>query len=121
MLSFLLSSMLFLALLLVLNVFFNWINCTLEKFPVLNNLGVPEEYISSLGTAPNLDCAELEVPVDYTDPRGEKITLGMTRYRITILVKRYGSIIYNPGGPGGAGSLSAISQGLGVPALRTQQ
>lgn len=41
----------------------------------------------------------------------------MTRYRKTIPGKRHGSIVYNPGGPGGVGSLSAISQTLGVPAF----
>lgn len=62
MFSFLLSSIPFIALFSTVECFsLDWKNCTLEKFPALNNLGVPDEYISLLGTAPNLDCAELEV------------------------------------------------------------
>lgn len=93
----------------------DWKNCTLQNFPALSNLGLPNEFLSPLGSAPNLDCADLEVPVDWSNPNGEKITLGMTRFRAIVPNKRLGSVIYNPGGPGGAGSLSAIAQALGLP------
>ena len=92
----------------------NWKSCTLENFPAVGNLGLPADDISKLGTAPNLDCADLEVPVDWNHPDGEKITLGMTRHRAGSPEKKVGSLVYNPGGPGGAGSVSAIAQALGL-------
>src|SRR5215213_1195604 len=53
---------------------------------------------------PNLQCGELAVPLDYDHPRGEKITLGFNRLPAQDTADRVGSLIVNPGGPGGAGS-----------------
>ena len=91
-----------------------WKNCTVDNFPSIATLGVPAEYIPLLETAPNLDCAEMEVPIDWSDPEGGNITLGMARYHTTGIGPRLGTIIYNPGGPGGSGALSAMAQALGI-------
>jgi pimeloyl-ACP methyl ester carboxylesterase len=48
-----------------------------------------------------LECGQLEVPLDYTRPRGEKVTLATVRAAAT--GKRRGVIFVNPGGPGGSG------------------
>jgi pimeloyl-ACP methyl ester carboxylesterase len=94
----------------------DWKNCTVKHFPALKNLGIPSEYLSSLDNLATLDCAELEVPVRWGNPEGEKIKLGMARYRTPGPTrKRQGSLIYNPGGPGEAGSVSAIAYALGKP------
>ncbi|KAL4740006.1 hypothetical protein BDV11DRAFT_204616 [Aspergillus similis] len=91
----------------------NWRNCTVANFPGLANLGV-DSYIDQFGNASHLDCGELQVPLDWSRPHGENITLGMARYRATLPGKRLGSIIYNPGGPGGPGSISALAQAVGI-------
>ncbi|QLQ39089.2 alpha/beta hydrolase [Micromonospora robiginosa] len=49
---------------------------------------------------PGLDCATVEVPLEYADPDGEQITLAVTRHRATDPARRIGSLFINPGGPG---------------------
>src|SRR3954449_6538806 len=70
----------------------------------------------------SLRCGELAVPLDYRHPRGAQIRLGFNRVRAQERRRRVGSLIVNPGGPGGAGSdvvaLEAAGAGLWHPALR---
>ncbi|MBR8741078.1 alpha/beta hydrolase [Nocardiopsis sp. MG754419] len=47
-----------------------------------------------------LDCATIEVPLEYTDPDGERIPLAVVRHRATDPDERIGSLFINPGGPG---------------------
>lgn len=49
-----------------------------------------------------MECAELTVPVDYADPDGETTTVVLSRIASTGDASR-GSLILNPGGPGGSG------------------
>jgi len=62
------------------------------------------------------------VPLDYAKPTGEKIRLGFARLRASDRARRVGSLIVNPGGPGGAGSdviaPEAAGKHLWHPALR---
>ncbi|KAI4158185.1 MAG: hypothetical protein LQ342_007697 [Letrouitia transgressa] len=90
-----------------------WKNCSVENFPSIARLVLPE-YTDSLGVAPGLDCAELEVPVDWNKVEGENITLGMARYHATGPGLRLGTVVYNPGGPGGSGAQTVIWQALGI-------
>ncbi|OEJ24237.1 peptidase [Streptomyces agglomeratus] len=53
-------------------------------------------------TYPKLQCASVEVPLDHVDPRGEKITLALSRIRHTAKTFQ-GPLLVNPGGPGGSG------------------
>lgn len=46
------------------------------------------------------ECTEVTVPADYDRPRGETITLAMTRRPAE---NPRGSLLVNPGGPGGSG------------------
>ncbi|MCW2899163.1 MAG: peptidase [Streptosporangiaceae bacterium] len=52
-----------------------------------------------------IQCAELQVPLDYARPQGQKITLELTRTPHTGTGKAKGDIVVNPGGPGGEGAL----------------
>ncbi|AUY48379.1 alpha/beta hydrolase [Streptomyces sp. CB01881] len=53
---------------------------------------------------PALQCAMLEVPVDYADPRGRKIKIKVNRLPATApRDKQQGPILLNPGGPGSSG------------------
>jgi pimeloyl-ACP methyl ester carboxylesterase len=47
------------------------------------------------------ECASLRVPLDYTRPNGRQLTLALARRPAT--GKRIGSLVVNPGGPGGSG------------------
>ncbi|PRY32422.1 alpha/beta hydrolase [Umezawaea tangerina] len=46
-------------------------------------------------------CATADVPLDYHDPGGPKIGLGVTRKQAGDPTRRIGSLFLNPGGPGG--------------------
>ncbi len=48
------------------------------------------------------ECATLMVPLDYGDPGGEQIEIAVTR-SATTGDERIGSVLLNPGGPGGSG------------------
>lgn len=55
-----------------------------------------------------LDCARLEVPLDYAKSDGRTIKLGLLRQRASG-AKRIGSLLLNPGGPGGSGMSTVAS------------
>ncbi|HEY0806120.1 MAG TPA: alpha/beta hydrolase [Pseudonocardiaceae bacterium] len=50
-----------------------------------------------------LQCARLSAPVDYAKPNGPKLTIGVMRIKATDPANRIGSLLVNPGGPGGSG------------------
>ncbi|MGM1059296.1 alpha/beta fold hydrolase [Saccharothrix sp. Mg75] len=50
-----------------------------------------------------LECAEVVLPLDYRNPRGERISLVVSRSRATEPARRRGVLVVNPGGPGGSG------------------
>ena len=50
-----------------------------------------------------LECAEFTVPVDYNDLSGETIQISINRHVAGDSASRLGSIVSNPGGPGGSG------------------
>ncbi|MEU3373142.1 alpha/beta hydrolase [Streptomyces sp. NPDC006660] len=55
-------------------------------------------------TAPTLQCALLDVPVDYADPHGRKIKIKVNRLPATApRSEQQGPILLNPGGPGDSG------------------
>ncbi|GAB3699994.1 alpha/beta hydrolase [Nocardiopsis oceani] len=49
----------------------------------------------------DLECAEVEVPLDYADPEGERLTLGISRAAATDPEAHRGILLLNAGGPGG--------------------
>ena len=53
------------------------------------------------------DCATLSVPLDYAKPAGKKIGLAVLKVRAGDKSERVGSLVVNPGGPGGSGVLFA--------------
>jgi pimeloyl-ACP methyl ester carboxylesterase len=52
---------------------------------------------------PTRECGELTVPLDYDEPDGTTITVAVARVPAANQTERIGSLITNPGGPGGAG------------------
>ena len=75
-----------------------WSSCTLSGAQ-----GVP------------MKCANLQVPLNYADPGGRKITLALSEVAATAPAsQQQGDLLVNPGGPGASGrSLAAdVAQGL---------
>ncbi|WP_084477429.1 alpha/beta hydrolase [Actinokineospora enzanensis] len=54
-----------------------------------------------------VQCAQLTVPLDYAQPGGDTIRIGILRKPATDADDRIGSLIVNPGGPGAAGLATA--------------
>jgi len=54
------------------------------------------------------DCTYLEVPMDYQRPGGKTIRLAVLRSKASQRDQRIGSLVVNPGGPGGSGTDLAI-------------
>ncbi|HSE09164.1 MAG TPA: alpha/beta hydrolase [Nocardioidaceae bacterium] len=51
----------------------------------------------------DLECAEIRVPLDYEEPDGETIEIALLRVKAANDKQRIGSLVVNPGGPGGSG------------------
>ncbi|MGH3784079.1 MAG: alpha/beta fold hydrolase, partial [Pseudonocardiaceae bacterium] len=58
---------------------------------------------------PGLQCAYLNVPLDYANPKGRVIKVGLLRRLASDQAHRIGSLVINPGGPGGSGMSTAAS------------
>lgn len=58
---------------------------------------------------PDLQCAYLNVPLDYANPNGRVIKIGLLRRPASDPAQRIGSLVINPGGPGGSGMSTAAS------------
>lgn len=52
---------------------------------------------------PKVQCAKVKVPVDWSDPDGPKISIALARRKAGNPDRRIGSLLVNPGGPGGSG------------------
>jgi pimeloyl-ACP methyl ester carboxylesterase len=70
------------------------------------------------GGAPNasrLRCASLQVPLNYANPGGRKITLALSEIPATApAAQRQGALLVNPGGPGASGLAMAASVAAGL-------
>lgn len=49
------------------------------------------------------ECTQVDVPMDYDDPTGDVVTLEVKRLVASEGANRVGSLLVNPGGPGGSG------------------
>ncbi|MFJ6568737.1 alpha/beta hydrolase [Streptomyces sp. NPDC091292] len=67
--------------------------------------------------APGFECATMKAPLDYDKPDAGEIKLAVSRKKATGPGQRIGSLLVNPGGPGGSaiGYLQAYAA-LGYPA-----
>jgi pimeloyl-ACP methyl ester carboxylesterase len=61
-------------------------------------------------------CGRLRVPLDYRAPATKAIELFLVRVRLAGQQKRIGSLVVNPGGPGGSGVDAAVGLALSLPA-----
>ncbi len=66
-------------------------------------------------TGSRVRCGRIQVPLNYADPGGRKITLALTEVPASAPAsRRQGILLVNPGGPGasGTGLASFVAQGL---------
>ena len=61
------------------------------------------------------ECGTLEVPLDYRDPDGDQLDLAVVRARLNGQKDRVGSLLLNPGGPGGSGADLVLSLAQDLP------
>lgn len=66
----------------------------------------------------DFECATVQVPLDYSDPSGERLEIALLRSPATSPGRRVGSLLVNPGGPGGSGVDFATVDTAASPALR---
>lgn len=55
------------------------------------------------GSPPHLECGTMEVPLNYAQPEGEKISIAVSRIKARKAESRLGVMLLNPGGPGSRG------------------
>ncbi|MEV4637036.1 alpha/beta hydrolase [Actinoplanes sp. NPDC049548] len=75
---------------------------------------VPQKLIGRGADGMTYDCASVAVPRDWNAPRsGETYEVAMIRIRSRTQQSRIGSLLINPGGPGGSGIDFAVSLSFG--------
>jgi pimeloyl-ACP methyl ester carboxylesterase len=79
------------------------------EWTTCEDFGSNQAQTELLAQAPG-ECARLEVPLDYDDPTGETASIAVSR--IEARGEKIGSLLYNPGGPGGTGVLGGLSTGV---------
>lgn len=104
--------------------------CALPQIESRTSSRYPNDTVSSIewaacppGTPDNLRCATFSVPIDWDQPTGEHFNLGLVKLPATLSNStiKVGSLIINPGGPGGRASEFVTGIALGkidVPSLR---
>ncbi|HLL67652.1 MAG TPA: alpha/beta hydrolase [Micromonosporaceae bacterium] len=85
----------------------------------------PDLARSVLRTAPpnvTFDCATIKVPRDWAAPQdGQTYDIALVRARATGQRDRVGSLVVNPGGPGGSGVETAVGLATQLPAELTRR
>lgn len=66
--------------------------------------------------ATTAQCGYLEVPLDYREPHGDTVRLAVMR--VPAVGEAVGSLVINPGGPGGSGLFAAAATALSLPGSR---
>ncbi|NKZ00403.1 alpha/beta fold hydrolase [Nocardiopsis alborubida] len=56
----------------------------------------------------DVECAWIDVPLDYAAPGGERASIAVSRNRASDPERRRGILLTNPGGPGGTGRQMAV-------------
>src|SRR5215469_15667106 len=77
----------------------------------LNSLG----WQDCTGALKGMKCASLQVPLDYANPAGQKITIALSMVPATAPAsQQQGIMLVNPGGPGASGRSLALTVAQGL-------
>lgn len=68
----------------------------------VDRVPTPELVWGSCGDEHAGECATVELPLDYDEPDGKKISVALRKVSARDQSKRIGSLFVNPGGPGGS-------------------
>jgi pimeloyl-ACP methyl ester carboxylesterase len=83
---------------------------------------VPKAALGRTPTNVTYECGTVSVPQDWSKPNGGKqFGVALLRARATHQTNRIGSLVVNPGGPGGSGVDLATYLSVGLPAEITQR
>jgi pimeloyl-ACP methyl ester carboxylesterase len=74
---------------------------------------VPEELVGRGAIGMTYECTTIKVPEDWADPDGDTLDLALLRARSREQGERIGSLVVNPGGPGGSGIDTAVYLSFG--------
>ena len=88
--------------------------------PVSTQAAPAEAEASQIGWAacgPRLECATVQVPLDWRRRGGRKISLAVVRHLASRPDQRIGSLFVNPGGPGDSGVAAVTQRGESLDAL----
>src|SRR5688500_9468094 len=66
---------------------------------------------------PSAECGTLAVPIDWSRPDGPTVDIALARRKATDPAARIGSLLINPGGPGGSG----VEAAYGAPGFFTPE
>ncbi|HEU4349063.1 MAG TPA: alpha/beta hydrolase, partial [Actinoplanes sp.] len=79
----------------------------LAAAPLVGNVGPAAAAPGRIQWSPceraSFECATVPVPLDYDQPGGTSILLSLIRLPAADPARRIGSLLVNPGGPGGSG------------------
>ncbi|MGL5910844.1 MAG: alpha/beta hydrolase, partial [Phycicoccus sp.] len=65
--------------------------------------------------AEGVQCATVELPTDYDDPKAGTTTIALARIPAADPENKIGSVLFNPGGPGGSGVSTIKNNGAAFP------
>lgn len=82
-----------------------WQACPQYSDDVLATMFRPQDYPAFRAIWARTECGTVSVPLDYRNPRGQHISIALTRVKAQDTAHRRGIMFMNPGGPGGSGYL----------------
>jgi pimeloyl-ACP methyl ester carboxylesterase len=85
-----------------------WTDCNDQLRPLIAGQPGADRNLS-------FECGRTEVPISYDEPQGATLPLFVIRVRIAGQTDKIGSLVVNPGGPGGSGADAAIGLALTMP------
>lgn len=85
-----------------------WTDCNTEIQPLIADQPGSDRDLS-------FECGRTEMPISYDEPRGAMLPLFLVRAVAAGQTDRIGSLVVNPGGPGGSGADAAIGLALTLP------
>src|SRR3954452_9457587 len=86
----------------------DWTDCNTQIRPLIAGQPGADRNLS-------FQCGKTQVPIDYGEPQGATLPLFLVRATMAGQTDRIGSLVVNPGGPGGSGADFAISSAFTLP------
>ncbi len=84
-------------------------------------VGRAEDILDGVPPGVTFSCAKLRVPRNWSQPDGDQLFISLLRMRNTDQRDRIGSLLINPGGPGGSGIELAAQSALFLPRALQQR